>query len=59
MKQHIPMLDKYASKGVKVVRLRVTNGKKLIVAINEDQGNIITDKEKIVEMCRILQETRL
>lgn len=40
-----------ANKGAKAARLKVINGRKLMVAINDDQGNTITDREKIVQRC--------
>ena len=39
------------NKGVKAARLKVINGRKLMVAIKDELGNVITDREKIVERC--------
>src|SRR5271156_4343056 len=40
-----------ANKGVKATKLKVMNGRKLMVAIKDDQGNIITYRDNIVQRC--------
>ena len=40
-----------ANKGVKAARRKVMDGKKLMVAIRDNNGNIITDRGKIVQRC--------
>lgn len=40
-----------ANKGTKAARLKAINGRKLMVAIKDDQGNILTDRERIVQRC--------
>ena len=46
-----------ANKGVKLARLKVINGRKLMVAIKDDQGNVIADRDKIVLRCAEFYKT--